>query len=337
MWNDPELLKLFKERKPLIDVRAPVEFLEGMIPHSVNLPILEDEERKLVGTCYKQYGQATAVGLGHQLISGAVKEERIKRWSDFIKNAPDAEVFCFRGGLRSQITCQWLSEQGFNKRPISGGYKRLRRFFLSWLEQAPEAEFIRIGGLTGSGKTRLLGRINSHLDLEKHAHHRGSAFGLIRTQPSQVSFENLIALDLLHHFGRKIVVEDESIMLGKLTVPKRIFLGMRKAPLILLEVSQEERLHILFEDYVQGSTADFFIQGLDKIRKKLGESRYASLRSEIERAFARSMTLDSHEGWIRELLKEYYDPLYQKGLKYNQEKIIFQGNQNDILAFLGQS
>ncbi|MFP5386568.1 MAG: tRNA 2-selenouridine(34) synthase MnmH [Bacteriovoracia bacterium] len=336
-WNDPELISLFQRDTPLIDVRAPVEFQEGSIPGSINLPLMNDEERKAVGICYKEKGPEAAIELGHKLVNGAVKEERIKAWTDYIKEHPAAEVFCFRGGLRSQISCEWIREQGLSKKALPGGYKRLRRFFLSWVEDAPLSPFVRIGGLTGSGKTNLLQGSKNFIDLEKHANHRGSAFGPRGAQPSQITFENLLAKDLMKFHGQKIVVEDESITLGKIVIPQRIFNAMREAPLVILEVSEEDRLRTIFHDYVKDRTPDFFIQGLKRIEKKLGKSKVQNLSENIIRAFEHPLEMKYHEEWISTLLKEYYDPLYQKDLRYNQDKVVFRGNGDSVLAYLNQS
>lgn len=331
-WSDPELISLFEKKTPLIDVRAPVEFSEGAIPNSINLPIMNDEERHAVGTCYKEHGQQKAIELGHALVSGKIKDDRISRWHQYLDRHPEAEVFCFRGGLRSQISCQWI---GRGKNPVPGGYKRLRRFFLSWLEEAPLPKLLRIGGLTGSGKTRVLKKLNPHLDLEGHASHRGSAFGLHGAQPSQVTFENLIALDLMHfRDSSKIVIEDESATLGKLTVPQRLFLSLRQAPLVILEVSHDDRIKNIFEDYVQGQTPEFFQNNLVRIQKKLGTKKVTELSHEIALAFSGPQHFKTHEKWISVLLEEYYDPLYQKDLRHNREKVIFQGPEQDLLAFV---
>lgn len=331
LFSDQELISLFSKNTPLIDVRAPVEFNEGAIPNSVNLPLMNDEERHQIGICYKEHGQAAAIELGHKLVSGKVKEERIELWRDYIKKNPATEVFCFRGGLRSQISCQWID---MGKRPIPGGYKRLRHFFLSWINEAPLNPYIRLGGLTGSGKTNVLAKVRNHIDIERLANHRGSAFGPRGSQPSQITFENLIALDLMKLSGKRIVVEDESIMLGKLTIPQRIFQTMRASPLVILEVEPEERLRILFNEYVKDSHAKFFLHNLNRIRKKFGNAKTDALALEIQRAFDSGMEIKYHEGWISTLLAEYYDPLYQKDLRYNQDKVIFRGNEKDVLAFL---
>lgn len=330
-YTDQELITLFSKNTPLIDVRAPVEFNEGAIPNSVNLPLMTDEERHLVGICYKEHGQAAAIELGHKLVSGDVKEERIKLWREHIAKNPSTEVFCFRGGLRSQISCQWID---MGKKPIPGGYKRLRQFFLSWLEEAPLNRYIRLGGLTGSGKTRVLEKVRDHIDLEKYANHRASAFGSRGPQPSQITFENLIANDIMKFAGKRIVVEDESAVLGKLTIPQRIFREMRSSPLVILEVTPEERREIIFNDYVKGSNAGFFTSNMNRIRKKFGNAKTDDLISEINKAFDMGMELKYHETWISRLLEDYYDPLYQKDLRYNQEKVIFRGKEQDVLAFL---
>ena len=97
----------------LIDVRAPVEFTSTQIPGSLNHPVLSTEERSEVGTCYKQQGAAAATQLGHQLVSGAVKSERVLAWINAIEQQGASMLFCARGGQRSRIACEWLAEQGY--------------------------------------------------------------------------------------------------------------------------------------------------------------------------------------------------------------------------------
>jgi len=333
-WNDPELLNLFSQRIPLIDVRSPGEFSEGSIPHSINLPIMNDEERRLVGTCYKELGQAKAIELGHELVSGKIKAERIELWKQAITEKPETQIFCFRGGLRSQITCQWISDQAMTKKPIDGGYKRMRRFFLSLGVEGPVGNIIRLGGLTGSGKTTVLKKIPFHIDIEQLANHRGSSFGINGPQPSQITFENQIALGLMQLEGKRITVEDESATLGKITIPKRLFTQMRASPLVILEVDHEQRLQNIFDDYVKDSNPDFFVAGLSRIIKRIGETKFKALSQEIISAYQKPLNISAHEGWISTLLKDYYDPLYQKDLRYNQEKVLFRGNEKEIVAFL---
>ena len=77
----PASLELVARNTPLIDVRAPVEFAQGSLPGAVNLPLMDDEERRQVGIAYKQQGQQAAIALGERLVSGAVKQSRVLAWN----------------------------------------------------------------------------------------------------------------------------------------------------------------------------------------------------------------------------------------------------------------
>lgn len=326
-WNDPELQNLFLNKTPLIDVRSPGEFRDGSLPASVNLPIMNDEERAAVGTCYKLHGQESAIKLGHELVSGKIKEERIEKWRDYIRQHPAAEVFCFRGGLRSQITCQWID---LGKKPIPGGYKRMRRFFLSWIDEAPLPDLIRVGGPTGSLKTTFIQEF-IHIDLEELANHRGSAFGNRGPQPSQITFENNLALEIMKLRGKKIVVEDESAMMGKIAIPKRLFQHQRLSHMVVLETPFEERVKNIFETYVRGNTEEFFLQSLDRIKKSLGGVNYAKIQNEMKAAFAAA---SGHETWISSLLRDYYDPIYNRDLDRQAALILKRGTRDELREFL---
>src|SRR5450830_1788072 len=99
MANDVQVSReLFLHNRPMLDTRAPIEFGKGAFPGAVNLPLMKDAEREAVGTCYKQQGQEAAIALGHQLVSGATKAQRIAAWSEFARANPDGVLYCFRGG-----------------------------------------------------------------------------------------------------------------------------------------------------------------------------------------------------------------------------------------------
>ena len=336
-WTDPELQHIFLNQTPLIDVRAPIEFLDGKIPFSVNLPIMNNEERSLVGTTYKEKGQAEAIRLGHELVSGELKQERIRAWRDFILEHPQCQVFCFRGGLRSQTTCQWLQEIGINKAPIPGGYKRLRQFFISILEDAPLPNMIRIGGPTGSAKTHFLKTIHNHVDLEELAHHRGSAFGSRGEQPSQITFENNLALEFLKLKDKTIYVEDESATIGRITLPRRYFYHHRHSDMIILEVSFQERIRNIHADYVTSADSEKLFLALDRIKKSLGGVNYQLIKDEMTLAFNAGKELRHHEGWIGLLLKHYYDPLYLRDIQRQPGRILFRGTARELQSFIQQS
>ena len=127
---------LFLNNAPMMDVRAPIEFERGAFPASKNLPIMDDEQREIIGTCYSNQGQDKAIEKGHELVQGETREARIAAWVKFAKQDPNGFLYCFRGGLRSKITQQWMREAGVDLPIVTGGYKALRTFLLNELETA---------------------------------------------------------------------------------------------------------------------------------------------------------------------------------------------------------
>ncbi|RMP21839.1 tRNA 2-selenouridine synthase [Pseudomonas amygdali pv. lachrymans] len=190
--NSSDYRALFLNDVPMMDARAPVEFSKGAFPGVINLPLMNDIERQKVGTCYKQHGQDAAIQLGHQLVCGQVKDERVNAWVEFARANPDGYLYCFRGGLRSQTVQRWLKDAGVDYPRIIGGYKAMRTFLLDTLHEAvSECDIVVLGGMTGTGKTEVLTQLRNSLDLEGIANHRGSSFGKRATgQPAQIDFEN---------------------------------------------------------------------------------------------------------------------------------------------------
>ena len=320
--------ELLLSGSPLIDVRAPVEFSEGHIPGAVNLPIISDEERHQIGTVYKQRGKEAAVSLGHELVSGDIKQSRIRAWLEFLEQNKNAVVYCFRGGLRSQTTVQWLADAGFDVPLVVGGYKALRQFLISRTNELCEKlEFEVVSGPTGSGKTEYLRRSRRPvLDLEDLAKHRGSAFGAMEeNQPTQVDFENRLAVELLRlqHTNIPILIENESRMIGKCAVPDSLYFKMKGSPRLILHIETAQRVENILQDYLvhsrltsQGdfSRFDDFRNAVKAISKKLGGLRSQEILADIdeaERTYRLSGDLSPNRIWIEKLLHWYYDPLYK--------------------------
>jgi len=152
-----DLLSLFLEDVPLLDVRAPVEFADGAFPHAVNAPLIDDAERHEIGKTYKNLGQDAAIELGLKLVSGEKKTKRIAAWRTFAQRHPNGVLYCFRGGLRSKTAQQWLAEADITLPRVKGGYKALRRFLIDQLaENARIMRPVVIGGSTGVVKTRFI-------------------------------------------------------------------------------------------------------------------------------------------------------------------------------------
>ncbi|MBT4212259.1 MAG: tRNA 2-selenouridine(34) synthase MnmH, partial [Porticoccaceae bacterium] len=118
-----DYLNLLLEGVPMIDVRAPIESQTGALPFATNLPLMTDDERHQVGICYKDQGQKEAIALGHELVCGSSKEARVDAWRTFFVSAPTAVLYCARGGLRSQLSQQWLNDVGISCPRVEGGYK----------------------------------------------------------------------------------------------------------------------------------------------------------------------------------------------------------------------
>lgn len=352
--------EIFLNDRPLMDTRAPIEFTKGAFPGVLNLPLMTDQERQRVGTCYKQQGQQAAIVLGHQLVSGAIKAERIQAWADFARAHPDGLLYCFRGGLRSQIVQQWLrDEAGIDYPRVGGGYKAMRTFLLDTVEQAmQQCDFVLLGGMTGTGKTQVLGQLDNALDLEGHANHRGSSFGRRATgQPSNIDFENRLAVDLLKKRERGVrgfVVEDENRMIGSCALPLPLHQGMQLAPMIWLEDRLDQRVQRILQDYVVDLCAEFvavhgepgfalfaqrLLESLNKIHKRLGGERHQRLLALMQQALAeqeRSGVVELHRGWIQGLLSEYYDPMYAFQRENKGARIEFVGDHAAVLDYLRQ-
>ena len=344
---------------PLIDVRAPVEFDKGAFPHAVNLPLMDDEERRRVGIVYKQEGNAKAVALGHRLVGGAVKEARIRAWLNFIDAHPDAMLYCFRGGQRSQIAQEWIKDSGREIVRLRGGYKAFRNYLMEeTVRSSQQISPVVLGGRTGSGKTILLRRLSHAVDLEGLANHRGSSFGRdITPQPTLINFENALAYALIQKLDAgfsHLVFEDEGKCVGRLYLPQSLYQRLATAPMVLLETPFEERVEITFGEYVlhaqQRYSEVFGVEGMTKwtedireamqrIQKRLGGLRYQQSVTLFDDALneqVRSGSKEGYKAWAAYLLREYYDPMYDYQIAKNSERVRFRGSFEAVEAYLSR-
>jgi tRNA 2-selenouridine synthase len=299
----------------VLDVRTPAEFAHGHIPGAFSLPLFSNEERVQVGTTYKQQGKEVAILLGFDL-TGA-------KWSNFIRDAlviaPDKKVavHCWRGGMRSGAMAWALNLYGFDVHVITGGYKNYRR----WVHQqfAKPFELCVVGGMTGSGKTKILHELlncgEQVIDLEDIASHQGSVYGSMNklVQPSQEQFENDFGFALSKLDPRKrIWVEDESINIGRCQIPKIFWNQMQAAPLVDIQVPVELRVESLTAEYGSLDQA-FLIESTEKIRKRLGPEQckiaVAAIRENRMADFIRQVLI-------------YYDKTYHKGLSQKSPALI---------------
>lgn len=351
--------ELFLNDTPMLDVRAPVEFMQGAFPHTQNLPLMNDDERKNIGIEYKELGQDKAIELGHKLVSGEIKQQRMNAWQKFVENNPQGVLYCFRGGLRSRITQQWIYEQtGITYPRVKGGYKAMRSYLLEELKTSTQTiKPIILSGRTGVGKTLLLQDIETKIDLEGIYQHRGSAFGnRVTPQPSQIDVENQLAIEFIklrEKNANHLVMEDESRSIGSRKLPDQLFETMRHSPIIIVDAAIEKRVDIVFEEYIThaleehqqayGEAEGFTIwstnllNSLGKIERRLGGLRHKQALIQMEDAiYQHQFHSESkfHREWIQALLEQYYDPMYDYQLSKKTERIIFRGEDEAVLAFL---
>ncbi len=297
-----------------IDARSPSEFAQGHVPGSFNVPLLNDEQRVLVGTCYKEKGSDAAVELGYELV-GPHFAALVRQTRELVGDQT-AKILCWRGGLRSNTLAWLLQTAGVSCIVLDGGYKAFRRHCLETIEE-PRLLHI-LGGLTGSGKTNILKEMAEDgeqvLDLEGLAHHRGSSYGGINMppQPTTEQFENKIAMRWkTFDEDRPVWVEDESRRVGRCVIPQSLFEAMGTAPLYLVEKSLEERLSIIEQDYGQSTPEDLIAATL-RIERRLGGLRTRQAVDHIREG--------NFRGWVR-LVLDYYDKAYTHSLA-NREHIV---------------
>lgn len=313
----PEALAHLTEFDAVIDARSESEFELDRLPGAINWPSLRNEERARVGTLYKQVSPFEARKLGAALVSRNIASHIEGEAMDKPKNWRPL-VYCWRGGQRSGALSLVLGQIGFRVHLIEGGYKAFRAAMLADLPaRAERLHYQVICGPTGSGKTRLLHALAEAgaqvLDLEGLASHRASVLGLIpgQPQPSQKRFEMLL-WETLGRFdpARPVYVEAESKKVGNVTLPDALIQAMRASPCLRVELSENERVALLLEDYpFFVSDPAFFCQRLDTLVALRG-------RAVIE-AWKTQVAAGQTEAVVRELLEKHYDPGYATSTRRN--------------------
>ncbi len=312
-----EALVRLHEFDAVIDARSEGEFDLDRLPGAINWPSLRNEERIRVGTLYKQVSPFEARKLGAALVSRNIASHIEQGAMDKPKNW-EPLVYCWRGGQRSGALSLVLGQIGFRVHLIEGGYKAFRAAMLADLPgRAERLHYKVICGPTGSGKTRLLHALADAgaqvLDLEGLASHRASVLGLIpgQPQPSQKRFEMLLweTLGRLDP-ARPVYVEAESRKVGNVTLPEALTQAMRAGPCLHVQLSEDERVALLLEDYPFFVTDPaFFGQRLDTLVTLRGRAVIDAWKAQI--AAGQTETV------VRELLEKHYDPGYATSTRRN--------------------
>ncbi|TIC82152.1 tRNA 2-selenouridine(34) synthase MnmH [Crenobacter intestini] len=298
----------------VIDVRSPSEFAEDHIPGAINCPVLDDDERRLVGTLYKQDSPFAARRVGAALVARNIARhieekfaDRPKRWKPLI--------YCWRGGQRSGSMALIFSQVGWYAHQLDGGYKAYRRDLLERFDTLPATLDLRVVcGPTGSGKSRLLGALERAgrqvLDLEGLARHRGSVLGKLpdAPQPSQKHFDSLLMQAMLSlDPARPVYIESESKKIGTVALPQALFDRMHESRCVLVEAPLAERVRFLLEDY------DFYVAEPARLIEQLNCLK-ALYPKETLAAWRTLIEGGDFDTLVSLLLTEHYDPLYRRSM-----------------------
>ena len=332
-------LKL-SEEFPVLDVRSPGEFNHAHIPSAYSVPIFTDEQRAIIGTAYLKESRQIAVNHGLNYFSERMKiipeeiSSIITEWQKNKVSPPSSSseaggllIHCWRGGMRSEAVAWLMNLYGYKIYLLKGGYKEFRRWALSQFEKKYSLKVL--GGYTGSGKTDVLKELKKEgktiIDLEGLANHKGSAFGSLgeKPQPSHEMFENLLALELLKthdsndngeahpkNSNVEIWIEDESVHIGRVGIPKIFWQQMRSSPLFFLDIPFDERVNYIANTYGAFDKNEL-TECILRIQKRLGglDTKNAIL----------FLSENNFKGAFSILLK-YYDKMYAESLN-NRENI----------------
>lgn len=324
--NVAELLR-FSAEYPVLDVRSPGEYTHAHIPGAYGFPLFSDEERKVIGTTYKQQSREKAIKIGLDYF-GVKMRPMVEEAEKILKShQPKTEpgtfiVHCWRGGMRSAAVAWLLNFYGFHIYLLEGGYKAYRNWVLKQFEK--EYNLGIVGGYTGSGKTEIMHALREKgqniIDLEGLASHKGSAFGAIGlpSQPTQEMFENLLAQALNENAGRYFWLEDESQRIGSLNIPHPFWATMRSKPVFFVEINFEKRLDHIIEGYGNGDR-EKLVNAILRIQKRLGP---------LETKTAIGFLVEENVRECFRILLSYYDKTYLKALQ-NRENLPSQLNKID--------
>jgi tRNA 2-selenouridine synthase len=293
---------------PILDVRSPGEYDRGHIPGAMSLPLFSNEERSIVGTLFLQKGSGEAMLKGLEIVGPKMKE--------FVSQAsvltPDGELalYCWRGGMRSNSMAWLFNTSGIKSHTLKGGYKAWRRHVHDFFGQ-PVPNLYVIGGMTGTGKTEILEEIEKKggqvVHLERLARHKGSVFGHLGMppQPSTEQFENELytGLSLLNN-RKPVFVEDESLAIGQVFLPKSFFAQMSSARFVHIRVPFQERVKRLVHSYAGGET-ELLIAAISRIERRLGSEKAIMVKKFI---------IEGHMEKAVEIVLEYYDKVYTRSM-----------------------
>jgi tRNA 2-selenouridine synthase len=316
-----EVVARLQEFNAVVDARSPAEFADDHLPGALSAPVLDDEERARVGTVHARIGGFEAKRLGAALVSRNIAAHLERLFAERDRNWRPL-VYCWRGGNRSGALGTVMARIGWRTAVLEGGYKAFRRHVIEALATRPaQFGFLVVGGRTGTAKSRLLAQLADRgeqvLDLEALACHRGSVLGAWpdRPQPSQRRFETRLWQQLQAFDPRRpVFVESESRKVGALEVPETLIRTMRASPVARVEADLAVRSGFLLTEYAHLREDTARLLGLlDKLTALHGASRVEQWK--------RLLQADRWPEFVECLLKDHYDPSYDRSMRRNFERL----------------
>lgn len=287
-----------------LDTRTPKEYELDHLPAATSVPLLDNEQRAVVGTLYKQVSRDAAIEEGVKFFSKNLPAIMQKV---FPLRDKQLVVYCWRGGMRSKIVASFLDALGYRVFQLQGGHKAYRAYVRERLQQFQlKQKVVVLYGLTGTGKTELIKTLQNSIDLEAFARHRGSIFGGIGLQPNnQKNFENLLLqrLEQLRD-AHYIIVEGESKRIGNVVIPTFFYKAMEAGVKIKIERSFPLRVAAIVDEYFKDPLMIADVQKITlSLTKLLSKQKKQDVVALIDAGdYTKAVTI---------LLQQYYDPLYQ--------------------------
>ena len=311
-YRDIEAEEIYElEDVVLVDIRSPQEFEEFHIPGAINIPLFENEEKKLIGYIYRNEGEDRAREVGEQIARKRL-DEFYSRFRELKERHKNVVVYCWRGGMRSKGMCRAMSEMGLDLLRLRGGYRAYRQFILKDMERLlKDTHFIVLTGKTGVGKTQVLRELKREglpvIDLEDLAKDRGSVFGSvgIKKEVSQKLFDSLLYEELRETGGGLVFIEDESRRIGNIYLPEAFW--KKKSEGIYVEITApiEKRIENILSDYTkEKGWEEEALRAVMKIKKYLGPQRLEYLLKKFREG--------DYAEVVRFLIEEYYDKKYRQ-------------------------
>lgn len=327
MFKATDYKEILKFKNPIfIDLRSEGEFEDGTILGAISMPVLSNEERKIVGTLYASGDVKGAKEKGVEFFA--------PKLTDYYKHISQLEedhevvLFCSRGGFRSTALFNLLKTLGHNVYKLNYGYKSYRKYVLNFMDTFNDYKYVVLKGYTGCGKTEILKELRKRgenvLDLEGLARHRGSLFGGVGMgfQPSQKTFESELIESFKSFKQGPIFVEGESPRIGSINLPSELIKAMAKTDTVfLIEDTIERRTERIKSDYLSDyglEKKEEIISALENLKRYISAKRYENYLKLVDE--------ENFDLIIKDLMIKYYDANYS----INKDKIFYKILNEDI-------